>query len=269
MGADALVLSPHPTHCLGFHRRPARECVVDLPGAAPIRAVHGAPGSVSRFLFPDLKPDRMAHFYRAASLPADRRPTPLAAELAVIVEPLLICGHSHISWQQAIDGKLAVNPGAVDNGLEGDALAHYALLTWRDGGWQGELRGVPYDLARSRAAFRESGLIEEGGPLARAFLLSSETGENVGYFLVLYAYRLAAEAGFPACEVVPHDIWEQAAATFDWARCGSSLHRNERPLIEWPNPYHGSNDRHSPVSGAVRSSAPVRGVRYTITSSSS
>ena len=194
------------------------ERVIALPGVAAIRAVHGAPGSSSRFLFPDRQPDRMAHFYRCAMLAPIRPPTPLSTELAAVAEPLLLCGHSHISWQQAVDGKLAVNPGAVDGGLEGDALAHYALLTWRGDGWLVELRGIPYDLARSRAAFRETGLLDEGGPLARAFLLSGETGENVGYFLVLHACRLAAQAGCPANDVVPDEIWEQATRSFDWER---------------------------------------------------
>lgn len=193
------------------------EQVVTLPDAGPFRVVHGAPGCTSRFLFPDLQPDRMAHFYRGAFLAADQRPTPLAVELADVAEPMLICGHSHISWQQAVDGKLAINPGAVDGGLEGDALAHYAVLTLSDGVWQVELRGIRYDLARSRDAFRESGLLDEGGPLARAFLLSGETGENVGYFLVVSAYRLAADAGLSKVDVVPDDIWKQAAVTFGWA----------------------------------------------------
>ncbi len=207
-----------PAAALDFIAALPEECVVDLPGAAAFLVVHGAPGSVSRILFPDRDPAKMAILQRNMQLSPDATSPSLAAELATIAEPVLLCGHSHVSWQQTVDGKLAVNPGAVDGNLEGDALAHYALLTWRDGGWQVELRGVPYDLARSRAAFRESGLLDEGGALARAFLLSGETGENVGYFLVLYAYRLAAEAGFPACDVVPDDIWEQAAATFDWTR---------------------------------------------------
>ena len=215
-----------------FHRLPRAELefiaglpdehVVALPDVAAIRVVHGAPGSSSRFLLPDRQPDRMVHFRRGAmlgaTLPADRQPAPLAAELAAVAERLLICGHSHISWQQAEDGKLAVNPGGVDGGLEGDALAHYALLTWREDEWQAELRGIPYDLARSRAAFQDTGLLAEGGPLARAFLLSGETGENVGYFLVLHAYRLAAAAGCSVNDVVPDEIWEEAARSFDWKR---------------------------------------------------
>ncbi len=40
-----------PRTALDFIAALPEECVVDLPGAAPIRAVHGAPGSVSRFLF--------------------------------------------------------------------------------------------------------------------------------------------------------------------------------------------------------------------------
>ena len=207
-----------PVADLDFIAALPEERAIALPGAPAIRVTHGAPGSTSRIIFPDRDAERMALFYRNALLPEGTLPTPLAAELESFSELVLLCGHSHISWQQMEGGTLAVNPGAVDGGLEGDALAHYALLTWRDDSWQAEQCSVPYDLARSRAAFRDTGLLAEGGALARAFLLSSETGENVGYFLVLYAYRLAADAGFLNCDAVPDDIWERTAATFDWAR---------------------------------------------------
>jgi hypothetical protein len=67
-----------------------------------------------------------------------------------------------------------------------------------------------------RTIFQESGLLEEGGALARAFLLSIETGQNVGEDWLSFTYRLAAETGFKKCDVVPDAIWEQAATTFDW-----------------------------------------------------
>ena len=137
-------------------------------------------------------------------------------------EPVLVCGHTHIPWKQEHDGRLALNPGAVCGSLNGDVRAQYALLTWQDDHWQVDHQAVPYDLDRIRAAFRESGLLAEGGGLARAFLLSIETAQNVGGYFLAHAYGLAAEAGFEDCDVVPNAIWEHAVATFDWDQAARS-----------------------------------------------
>jgi len=133
-----------------------------------------------------------------------------------IAEPVLVCGHTHIPWKQEHDGRLAFNPGAVGGPLNGDVRAQYALLTWQDDHWQVEHQAVPYDLDRIRAAFRESGLLAEGGAFAQACLLAIETGQNVAGHFVSYVYGLAAEAGFDDCDVVPDAIWDRAVATFDW-----------------------------------------------------
>jgi len=116
-----------------------------------------------------------------------------------------------------MDGRLALNPGSVAGPLNGVAAAQYAQLEWEQGTWRPELREVPYDLSRIRQAFVESGLLDEGGPLARAFLASIETGLNVAKDLLDHAYRLAAEAGYPGCRVVPDEIWVRTAAEFPWS----------------------------------------------------
>jgi len=171
---------------------------VEIPGTAPIRVVHGSPRDPFEEIFPD------------------RDPLMLDLALRQVPELTLVCGHTHLSWQRRQNGKLALNPGAVSGALNGDPRAQYALLCWKAGSWQVEHRAVTYDLARLRLDFEVSGLLEEGGALAKAFLLSNETGRNVGKSFLKYAYRLAAEAGHAGCEVVPDDIWERAAETFDW-----------------------------------------------------
>jgi hypothetical protein len=80
---------------------------------------------------------------------------------------------------------------------------------------------IPYDLEQVRAAYRESGLLEEGGAWALADMLGIETGQDVLEDFLSYAYRLAAEAGFQGCDTVPDDIWERATATFGWDSYGS------------------------------------------------
>ena len=173
-----------------------------MPGTATIRVVHGSPCDPYEGISPDLEP------------------AGLARALAETSEAVLVCGHTHIPWNVERNGRLALNPGAVCGPLNGDARAQYALLTWQGRRWHTEHRAVPYDLARVRTGFVESGLLDQGGPLARAFLLSIETGTNVGMDWLEHAFRMAAEAGYRDCQVVPDDIWDRAALTFDWEGAG-------------------------------------------------
>ena len=190
--------------------------VIEIAGAAPIRVVHGSLSSSSGRLFPDRDPASMRLFRKSGFLPPDREPPRLERAFAQIAEPVLVCGHTHIPWSQKEGERLALNPGAVCGSLNGDVRAQYALLVWQDARWRVERRAVAYDLAQVRASFRESGLLAEGGAFARSILLTIETGQNVAGRFVSHTYRVAAEAGFEDCAVVPDGIWEHAVATFNW-----------------------------------------------------
>jgi len=190
--------------------------VVALPGTAPIRVVHGSLGSSSEHLFPGRDPAVLRVFEQAGLLRPGHDTANLDLALEQTAQQVLVCGHAHIPWKQEQDGRLAFNPGAVCGPLNGDVRAQYALLCWQDEHWQVEHRAIPYDLDLIRTAFCQSGLLAEGDGLARAFLVSIETGRNVGGDLVSHARRLAVEAGHEGCDVVPDDVWEQAVATFDW-----------------------------------------------------
>lgn len=178
--------------------------VVEIGDTAAIRVVHGSPRNPSE------------------SISLDRDSAFLDLALAQVDEPVMVCGHTHIPWQQERDGRLALNPGAVCGPLNGYVGAQYALLTWQGVRWRVEHRAVNYDLERIRTAFRESGLLEEGGALARSFLLSIETSQNIAEEFLSYAYGLAAEAGFKGCDVVPDAIWEKAVTTWHWDEVAQS-----------------------------------------------
>lgn len=191
----------HPSH-LDYLKKLPEQLTVEMMGRTSIRVVHGSPRDPYESIFPDKNPES------------------LKLALAQIPERTCVFGHTHIPWKQVCSGKMALNPGAVCGALNGDVRAQFALLMWENDHWQVEHRAVPYDHARSRRAFEESGLLEEAGALAKAFLLSNETGQNVGDFFLKYAYRLAAEAGYGDCQVVPDPIWDRASETFNWARYG-------------------------------------------------
>ena len=46
-------------------------------------------------------------------------------------------------------------------------------------------------------------------------------GKNVVEDFLAYAYGLTTEAELEEGNVVPDDVWEQAAATFDWDSYGA------------------------------------------------
>ncbi|NIV37731.1 MAG: hypothetical protein GWN58_52455 [Anaerolineae bacterium] len=131
-------------------------------------------------------------------------------------EPVLICGHSHIPWQQEREGRLAVNPGAVGIPINGDTRAQYALLAWEGGQWKAEHRALDYDRDRIRAAYLESGILEIEGAFAQAQLRAIETGQNMPGWLVSHCRRYAIEAGVPRSEAIPDAVWAEAVAAFDW-----------------------------------------------------
>jgi putative phosphoesterase len=183
---------------LTFFEQLPEQRVIHLDGTDPIRMVHGSPRDPAEGLSPDEEPQA------------------LQAALAQTPEPVLICGHTHIPWRWIYNGKLVFNPGAVCGALNGDVRAQYALLEWREGRWQLEHHAVPYDIERLRRDFEESGLLAEGGHLARAFLLSCETGVDVALGLLQYANRLAKGTGCGDYDVISDEIWEQAGSTFPW-----------------------------------------------------
>lgn len=188
--------------------------VVAFDGSLPLRVVHGSPRNPIEHLVPDGDGALLDLFRRAGIRRRD--PQPLARLVADVAEPLLVCGHSHIAWQQQAGDCLVVNPGSVGAPINGDWRAQYALLTWCRGRWQAELRAVAYDRAQMWAGADESGFLALGGAFARACLVGSETGLNVPGFLVDHSMRLAAGAGYTWNDM-PEEVWERAAATFDWA----------------------------------------------------
>jgi putative phosphoesterase len=173
------------------------QLVIAIPGTAPIRVVHGSP----RDPFEGLSPDE---------------PEALETAMTQADEPVLVCGHTHIPWQRERNGRLVLNPGAVCGPLNGDVRAQNALLTWDGCHWLAEHHAAAYDLASISASFHDSGFLEQGGALARAFLLSIQTGRNVSLAFLEHAYGLAAQGGHGQCDAVPDEVWDKAELTFDW-----------------------------------------------------
>ncbi|MFX1475741.1 MAG: metallophosphoesterase family protein, partial [Promethearchaeota archaeon] len=184
---------------LAFLQSLPAQRVVELANTSAIRVVHGSPRNPAEHLYPAFDPVAVNIAFRQ------------------ITEPVLVCGHTHIPWKLERDYRLILNPGAVCGPLNGELGAQYAMLTWEKKRWQPTHHLVTYDLRLIRKAFQESGLLTEGGTLARAFLLSIETGRNVAGGFLSHAYKLAATMGFTGQEIIPDSVWTKAAETFNWA----------------------------------------------------
>jgi predicted phosphodiesterase len=210
---------------LDFLRSLPEQRVIALDGIPPICVVHGSPGDPSGRLIPDRDAEALRWFRAAGFLSRGAEAPGLGPAFSQIDESVLICAHTHIPWVQEEDGKLACNPGAVSGALNGDPRAQYALLTWRDDRWQVDHRALPYDVDRVRHAFRDRGLLAEGGVFARAFLLNVVTGRNVVGHLFSHVDQLAATSGHADWVVVPDAVWDRAVSTFPWDDYTDGLRR--------------------------------------------
>ncbi len=175
------------------------ELSIDPFGLSPIYLVHGSPGRPAVGLHPMSVGE-------------------IARSLAQISEPVLVCGHTHEQWQVALDGRLVVNPGAVCGPCDGTTAAQYALLAWREGRWQAELKKVEYNIAEVRRAFGTSGLLKAGGPFARAVLAGLETGVDVVRALLGHADCFWLAQRPDGEQFMSDEVWEAAAECFDWQR---------------------------------------------------
>lgn len=87
-------------------------------------------------------------------------------------EPLLVCAHTHRPLIQRFDdGGLVVNVGSVGLPFNGDRRAQYAILERQPGGWDVDLRRVPYDLDEILEVYETSGFLDEGDVTARLLQL--------------------------------------------------------------------------------------------------
>ena len=170
---------------------------VHITGTDPIRVVHGSPRNISELIYPD------------------KDMAPLQIALRTASEPVLIFGHTHEPWEVRENGRLAINPGSVCGTFNGKTSGSYAILSWGNGYWEVELREVHYDVALTRKAFEDTGLLREGGAFAERWLYDIEMGVNTLPRFVKYAYRKAAEAGYADSPFIPDEIWERAAESFE------------------------------------------------------
>ena len=185
---------------IDFLRNLPRQQVIALDGTASIRVVHGSLNNPYEGYDPETERDKFDFDFH------------------LLDELVLISGHTHRPWSVEWNGKLAVNPGSVAGPLNGFIGTQYALIDWTGGQWKAQLYARHYDISRICADFSDSGLLQAGGALARCFLYSIETGEDVSRQFLEYAFLLAEKAGYSDCPIIPDEVWEKAEGNFNWNR---------------------------------------------------
>lgn len=131
-------------------------------------------------------------------------------------ESVIIFAHNHVPYIKIINGVLALNPGSVGCPLNGRIGAQYALLEWKNGDWQTELRTVPYNIDEIASAFVESGYLKEGGLLTKLNLKCIQTGKAYMVPFFKFLQELAEKEGYKDYDFFPDELLELAEKKWDW-----------------------------------------------------
>lgn len=166
--------------------------------ADSIRVVHATPWSATQLMYPEQHPEM------------------LQQAMAAIEEQVLILGHIHQPGIYRVNGKLAVNAGALSNNLAGKSQISYASLVWDGEAWQPSIHSLQPDYQAIHTSFRETGFYEAAYPFSRAFLESIHTGEDTPFYLIQSAFERAAAAGLVDINYVPDEHWLAAGEEFPW-----------------------------------------------------
>ncbi len=168
----------------------------ELPGCEPFMICHGSPER-NNYLF--------------------HTETPEAEEMISRLEDygcrLMLCGHSHIPFIFRRGDRLLVNPGALGMPENGQNKAQYAMLEYVEnaehgGEWRAEILSAEYDIERTAAEFRGSGLLEKSGVWGRGVLGAIREGVNYNVPAVRLVERMSRETGLP---VTDETLWQAAA----------------------------------------------------------
>lgn len=133
---------------------------VELPGAAPVRVVHGSPRN-NREGMGRLRSD------------AD-----VGESLAGVEERTVIAAHIHYPYERHVAGRHVVVVGAVGCPFNGDINAQYGLFTWDGAAWRFEHRSIPYDHEPVFEAWRDGGYLADGSLSSALMMREHQTART-------------------------------------------------------------------------------------------
>lgn len=145
------------------------------PDGAEVRLTHASIRNNRESLFPEM-PDGVLRD-KIGPLPA-----------------LFATAHTHRAFVRQLDHAVVINTGSVGMPFDGDLRASYGQLCWQRGGWQAAVVRLPYDVPAAVAGFKDSGFLDEAGPIARLMLRELELAMPLT-FAWEKEYRRAIVAG--------------------------------------------------------------------------
>lgn len=75
-----------------------------------------------------------------------------------VTQRTIAFGHLHLPYVRVWRGRTLVNVASAGLPKDGDANAHYAILTWRSGGWEVQSRRVAFDVDKVARQLKRSGI---------------------------------------------------------------------------------------------------------------
>jgi predicted phosphodiesterase len=133
---------------------------LELPGASPVRIVHGSPR------------------HSREGMGRMRTDAQVAEALAGVEEPTVIGAHIHYPYERQVAGTHVVVVGAVGCPFNGDIAAQYGLFTWDGAAWRFTHRRVEYDHEPLYAAWRDNGYLADGSMASALMLLEHQTART-------------------------------------------------------------------------------------------
>jgi putative phosphoesterase len=83
-----------------------------------------------------------------------------------VVQRTIAFGHLHLPYVRVWRGRTLVNVASAGLPKDGDPHAHYAILTWRSGGWEVQSRHVRFDVEKVVRQLRKSGIPDADARIA-------------------------------------------------------------------------------------------------------
>ena len=83
-----------------------------------------------------------------------------------VVQRTIAFGHLHLPYVRVWRGRTLINVASAGLPKDGDPHAHYAILTWRSGGWEVQSRHVRFDVEKVVRQLRKSGIPDADARIA-------------------------------------------------------------------------------------------------------
>lgn len=83
-----------------------------------------------------------------------------------VAQRTIAFGHLHLAYVRVWRGRTLVNVASAGLPKDGDPHAHYAILTWRSGGWEVQSRRVAFDIEKVARQLKKCGIPDVEARLA-------------------------------------------------------------------------------------------------------